>query len=266
MYSKNIFLGMLVIPVILSGCGEADTELVSDASVSKKVSIEQKAEPEVLVSQHGQAAASLQTFAEEAPTASAGPLDVPLLLQMAEPQLYNGCEVTSLAMILNYHGYETTKNELAQKVPRVPLTYENGLKGNPNQGFVGDMVDGPGLTVYNGPIYDLARQYTGDRAVNLTGQPIEKVYENIAQGLPVWVITTVNYQPVNDFRTWETPSGKVQVTFSVHSVVVTGYDKDYVYLNNPYGVKNQKVHRDAFEKAWEQMGSQAIVIKHKPVS
>src|ERR1700726_1372539 len=32
-------------------------------------------------------------------------LDVPLINQMDPPHLYNGCEVTSLAMILNYNEY-----------------------------------------------------------------------------------------------------------------------------------------------------------------
>lgn len=36
-------------------------------------------------------------------------LDVPLLNQMDQPKLFNGCEVTSLAMILNYHGMKVTK-------------------------------------------------------------------------------------------------------------------------------------------------------------
>lgn len=190
------------------------------------------------------------------------PLDVPLINQMDEPRLYNGCEVSSLAMLLNYHGYETTKNSLAEKMARVPLTYENGLKGNPNDGFVGDLEDGPGLTVYHGPVFDMAKQYAGDKAEDITGESIDTLYDYLAQGQPIWVITTVNFAPVDDFETWETPSGIMKVSYSVHSVVVTGFDDNHVYLNNPYGEKNQKVNKENFEAAWEQMGSQAIVIKN----
>lgn len=179
---------------------------------------------------------------------------------MDPPKLYNGCEVASLAMILNYSGYSVTKTELANEVKRVPLQYENGLKGNPNDGFVGDMENGPGLSVYHGPIYDLAHSYAGNKAVDLTGSEPGKIYEQLNQGRPVWVITTVHFTPVNDMETWNTPSGKVDVTYSVHSVAVTGYDEDYVYVNDPYGYKNRKTDRENFEKSWKQMGSQAIVI------
>ncbi|KAA6450776.1 C39 family peptidase [Bacillus swezeyi] len=188
------------------------------------------------------------------------PLDVPLIKQMDPPKLYNGCEVASLAMILNYSGYDVTKNELAEKVKRVPLQYENGLKGNPNDGFVGDMENGPGLSVYHGPVYDLASSYAGNKAIDLTGNSPEAIYKQLNQGRPVWVITTVNFSTVNDMETWDTPTGTADVTYSVHSVAVTGYDEDYVYLNDPYGYKNRKADKTNFENSWEQMGSQAIVI------
>ncbi|WP_423808619.1 C39 family peptidase [Pontibacillus yanchengensis] len=191
------------------------------------------------------------------------PLDVPLLNQMASPQLYNGCEVTSLAMVLQYHDVGVTKNELANNVKRVPLTYNSGLKGNPNEGFVGDMENGPGLSVYHGPIHDLAKQYVGERAKDLTGVNVDELYTHVDEGKPVWVMTNTRFKRVNNFQTWNTPQGSIDVTFSVHSVVITGYTDNYVYINNPYGQKNQKLDRSQFEEAWKQMGSQALVIEHK---
>ena len=212
-------------------------------------------------------AASLKTrivalLPKEAPSLPTSiKLDVPLINQMDQPMLYNGCEITSLAMILNYHGVKVTKNELANKVKKVPLTYNDGKKGNPNAGFVGDMAHGPGLGVYNGPVLELAQKYVGDRAVNLTNHSFDEVLEEVGKGLPVWIITTSRFAPVSVFQTWNTPQGKIKITFSEHSVVITGYDEKYIYINNPYGVKNQKLNRASFIKAWEQMGKQAIVIK-----
>lgn len=189
------------------------------------------------------------------------PMDIPLINQMDAPRLYNGCEVSSLAMILNYQGYDVTKNELADKVKQVPLTYDNGLKGNPNDGFVGDMVDGPGLSVYHGPMHDLAKKYAGEKAKDITGSSVDKLYGYLLEGLPVWIITTTNLAPVKNLKSWDTPKGEIEITFQVHSVAVTGVDEDFVYVNNPYGQKNQKVDKKKFEAAWNQMGSQAIVIE-----
>ncbi|MCL6572023.1 MAG: C39 family peptidase [Bacillus sp. (in: Bacteria)] len=180
---------------------------------------------------------------------------------MDKPQLYNGCEVTSLAMILNYHGVNVSKNELAEKIKTVPLTYDNGQKGNPNAGFVGDMANGPGLAVYNGPVLELAQKYVGDRAVNLTNRPFAEILMKVSQGLPVWIITTSSFAPVSVFQTWNTPIGEIDITYSEHSVVITGYEENYIYINDPYGEKNKKVNRTNFIAAWKQMGKQAIVIE-----
>ncbi|WP_160724751.1 C39 family peptidase [Bacillus sp. USDA818B3_A] len=187
-------------------------------------------------------------------------LNVPLLNQMAAPRLKNGCEMTSLAMVLNYHGVKVTKNTLANQVNKVPWTYSNGLRGNPNIGFVGDMATGPGLAVYNGPVLSLAKKYVGNKAVNLTKKPFSEVLGYVGQGLPVWIVTTTTFAPVSNFHSWNTPQGPIRITFSEHSVVITGYDQNYIYINNPYGNKNQKLNKTNFINAWEQMGSQAIVI------
>jgi uncharacterized protein YvpB len=187
-------------------------------------------------------------------------LDVPLLNQMDAPRLYNGCEVTSLAMLLQYHGHAVTKNELASKITRVPLKYPDGKNGNPHVGFVGNMEDGPGLGVYHKPIFQLADSYAPGLVENLTKQPFSVVIEKLAAGMPVWVITTANFAPTSEMKTWTTPQGPVAVTFKMHSVVITGFDEDSIYVNDPYGVKNRKVNKDHFIQAWAQMGSQAIVI------
>ncbi|AGK55548.1 C39 family peptidase [Bacillus sp. 1NLA3E] len=187
-------------------------------------------------------------------------LDVPLLNQMDSPRLYNGCEVTSLAMILNFKGIQVTKNELAQEIARVPLKYSNGNYGNPNFGFVGNMENGPGLGVFHGPIFDLANKYDHGNVEDLTNQPFDLILKKLAQGNPIWVITTTTFAPISGLQTWQTPQGSVDITFKMHSVVITGYDPENIYINNPYGNKNQKVNRENFIESWEQMGKQAIVI------
>jgi uncharacterized protein YvpB len=237
---------------------QAAKEQAAQVAAAKEQAAKEQAAQEEAAKEQAAKEAAAQAAAKQ----QAGKiLDVPLITQMSAPQLYNGCEVTSLAMILNYNGYHVTKNELANNIARVPLTYQSGLKGNPNVGFVGNMEVGPGYAVYNGPIYNLAKKYAGDEVVNLTNHPFTDLLARVDQGEPIWVITTSSFAPVSDFKTWNTPQGTVRITFSEHSVVITGYDANYIYINNPYGQKNQRVSRSSFEKAWVQMGSQAIVVE-----
>lgn len=63
-------------------------------------------------------------------------LDVPLESQFDSPSLENGCEVTSLSMLLSFYGYETTKNQLAEQLDYVPVFNADGTHGDPNEGFL----------------------------------------------------------------------------------------------------------------------------------
>ena len=67
-------------------------------------------------------------------------------------------------------------------------------------------------------------------------------YEQLEKGNPVWVITTANFTRVDNMQTWKTPNGTIEITYSEHSVAVTGYDDKYVYLNDPYGYKNRQLN------------------------
>ena len=180
------------------------------------------------------------------------------------PQLPRGCEVTSLAMLLNHAGVSVDKMTLAKKVKKVPYR-SNGLRGNLNDGFVGNMysMNQPGIGVYHGPIKDLAESYLPGKVFDLTGKEFNSVLEQLDQKRPVWVLVTRTYDIVPESRwtTWKTRSGPLKITFKMHSVLVTGYDKDFIYVNDPLSIKNRKLPRQKFIAGWEQMGKQAITIK-----
>jgi uncharacterized protein YvpB len=193
-------------------------------------------------------------------------INAPYIRQM--PELPRGCEVTSLAMLLQHAGVKVDKLTLAKQVKKVPFK-QNGLYGNPFEGFVGDMytLKKSGYGVYYPPVYELAQKYIQDRAVNLSGQDIKMVYQFINNGVPVWVIVNTRFQklPSSEFRIWNTNRGKLAITYREHSVLVTGYDNQYIYVNDPlYSRKNRVVSRKNFEAAWVQMGKQAISYLPKP--
>ncbi|MCM3124180.1 MULTISPECIES: C39 family peptidase [unclassified Mesobacillus] len=192
-------------------------------------------------------------------------MSAPLIKQM--PQLPRGCEVTSLAMMLNHAGVKTNKMTLAKQVKKdsTKYRYTNGKKyfGNPNYGFVGNMYtfSKPGFGVFNKPIAQLANTYMPGRIVNLSGQSFESVLNYVGAGRPVWVINTswFSYVPNKYWQTWYTPQGPVRITMKEHSVLITGYDSRYVYFNDPLdGTKNKKRLKKHFIEGWTQYGKQAI--------
>ena len=195
-------------------------------------------------------------------------LDIPLIKQL--PELPRGCEVTSLAMILKYRGIDVDKMQLAKQVKKDLTPYSIDEKGkihygNPYEGFVGDMYDKnkKGYGVYHAPIVELAQEYCGNSAIDLTGLEFEEILYMVQQGNPVWIITNGSYNALEDsaFDIWHTPTGIVKITTRLHSVVITGFSKEHIYINDPLrDSTNIKVDKEKFKKAWEQMGNQAMTI------
>jgi uncharacterized protein YvpB len=194
-----------------------------------------------------------------------GLIDAPVIKQL--PELPRGCEVTSLAMLLNQAGLKVDKMTLAKEIKKDPTPYKiiNGQVhfGNPSLGFVGSIYsyDEPGLGVYHGPIADLASRYLPQRIVDISGKNFNEVEAYLDKGQPVWVIVSSTYTkvPNSDWMTWMTEKGPIHVTKKEHSVLLTGYDDSYVYFNDPLtGVKNMKAKKMDFIQAWQQFGSQSI--------
>ncbi|MDF2946754.1 MAG: hypothetical protein K0S51_1433 [Bacillales bacterium] len=192
-------------------------------------------------------------------------LNVKLIKQM--PELPRGCEVTSLAMLINSAGVKANKMILAKEIEKDPTKYtkRNGKVyfGNPNRGFVGSMYtfSKPGLGVYHGPINKLAQKYLPNKAIDITGCTFNHIENYITLGSPVWVISTssYNYVPKRFWHKWNTPTGEVTITYKEHSVLITGFDTEYIYINDPlYFRPNRKINKLNFIKGWEQLGKQAV--------
>ncbi|WP_206859421.1 C39 family peptidase [Candidatus Enterococcus mangumiae] len=193
-------------------------------------------------------------------------LDVPIENQFDEPALENGCEVTALSMLLRFYGYETTKNQLAEQLNYVLVFNEDGTHGDPNEGFVGEIWGGDwAMGVYVPPIATLAQEIvqTDYHTEPQTDARLADIKSALRDGKPVWTSVTIDFQvPTEyDFMTWATANGEVQVTPLVHACVVTGFDEQSIYVNDPYGEKNRAVPIDDFEQVFEAMGGQMLTLE-----
>jgi len=161
----------------------------------------------------------------------------------------------SLAMLLNFKGIEVDKMDLAQEVARHP--------NNPFKGFVGDIYSWSnfGYGVYHGPIYELLYRYLPERAIDITGSDFEDLLFHIERDNPVWVVVNTRYQylPPYQWHTHQTDDGPIQITWRMHAVLITGFDENTIFFNDPNNVQHS-APRANFQAAWEQIGRQAVTV------
>lgn len=194
-------------------------------------------------------------------------IDAPVIAQ--KPELLYGCEVTSLAMLTKFLGLPETKMDLAERLAKDPTPQKLGAKGgvatwgDPERGFVGNVSGPTGYGVYHKPIADLLSSVYQPGAEDLSGSDFFEVKKAISQGKPVVVWATIDFRPTDLWVTWQTPEGKeIRITYMEHAVLLVGYDREYVYVNNPAtGEKAQRVELRPFLQSWEQLGKQAVTFK-----
>jgi uncharacterized protein YvpB len=185
------------------------------------------------------------------------------------PELPRGCEVTSLAILLDYYMEQgPDKMELAYQLKQSSME-KNIIDGfvqyaNMHDEFAGSMFDvnKEGLGVYIEPVRQLAQNYVEVPVVNISGASFKQMLTFVSMDKPVLIIIPNRYQAVFDYakEVWKTPSGYMEVSYQEHSVVVVGFDDDYVYYSDPSRAMIDKKPKDTFEAAWVSMGSQAMIV------
>lgn len=190
------------------------------------------------------------------------------------PELPNGCEVTSLSMLLSAIGHPISKMRLAQLMPRddTPRVATGSGHivswGDPNVGFVGSIyVGSAGFGMYHRPLLRLVDRLLPRRGVDLTEEPFHRLLALVAAGTPVVVWTTFSFHPDVPWTTWRSPEGLVRATFDEHAVLLVGYTRRDVFLNNPAnGEAAEAVPRRQFERTWQVMGRQAVSVMRLTVA
>lgn len=194
-------------------------------------------------------------------------LDVPLIRQ--NPELKYGCEVTSLAMMLQYAGAETDKMKLFQEIRKDADPLKRSINGdiiswgNPAEGFVGDMTGKQaGYAVFEQPMLDLIEKYLPGRAVNLTGKHFSEVLAHVSSGSPVVIWTTGDYKLPDRPESWTHGNETIRSPLDLHAVVLVGYEGNILYLNDPLsGRKQVTVNKQSFIATWNQMQKRAVSYK-----
>lgn len=203
------------------------------------------------------------TLSENVQAASKIQLPVEYISQL--PELPTGCEITSLATVLNYMGYSIDKEVLADKY----LKKLDDLDGSFNNYFIGSPWSEDGWGCFAPAIVNAANKYlttvkSDKKAYNITGCTLPQLFSELQNGHPVIVWITTNLDEKTNFTYIELNNG---TTFKwpqyEHCVVLIGYD-----LSNPKSVILSDplegiVSRDytKFNSRYNELGKRAVVIE-----
>lgn len=265
-FSRNklfiVFSTLIIMSASLSTCSYSSNSSILPQTIPE----------DNLVTQDPANSSKNQTTPSNPPTTT--PTESPVLIQVPiieqKPELYNGCEVTTLTMLLNWAGVTVDKLQLADKIQKDNTQVEEDEDGeitywgDPNRGFVGDITGiDIGYGVYHKPIASLLNQFLPGKAADLTGSTFDQILDHVKQGKPVAIWCTSFFAPTDDWVTWQSANGTVKATFDEHCVLLVGFDrnKKIVYLNDPLdGAASKAVALEDLEKSWEQLGSQAVSV------
>jgi uncharacterized protein YvpB len=180
------------------------------------------------------------------------------------PELPNGCEAVAATMLLNWAGLPLTKAEVAEALPKGDMPYENEdgafIGSNPKDVFVGDPFD-VGYGIYHTPVAKMMNQWLPGHIRDLTGSSFDDLLGVIAHGSPAMIWATEHMDtPYLDLE-WEDESGELVPWYQPeHALLLTGWDDDFAYMNDPMTGEQETYSLTGFKEAWELMGSQAIMI------
>lgn len=198
-------------------------------------------------------------------------LDVPFIDQRAKWP--NGCESVSTVMALKYIGVDISVDAFIDNyldMCDLPYFDENGKRWgySPNDYFVGNPRLSTGLCCYAPVIKKACDKFTpayGHTAKMVSGATLASLSETyIANGTPVIVWATLQMKaPYYNGKEWTLIGTDTVFKWKapLHCMLLTGFDDDYYYFNDPMVGKNVKYAKSKSEKAFQGLNSQAIVIQ-----
>ena len=181
------------------------------------------------------------------------------------PELPNGCEITSAAEVLNYWGYDVDKLTLARDfLPKGEPYY----KQDPEEKYMGDPEsEGYGWYCFTGPVVEAVNGYfaavNDDKmeALDISGVSVEELKDCIVAGHPVIFWATQGFGYIRNRYEFKLPDGSFPYT-GLHCMVLKGYDEENFYIADPLG-RNEKVSIERFSPIFEGLGRRAVLIMEK---
>lgn len=197
---------------------------------------------------------------------SANRFVLPVNCILQKPELPTGCEVTSLAIALNYIGLSVDKCFLADN-----FLPKGGIGTvSPWDAFVGNPRDSHSYGCYAPVIVNTASSYLSSvgaknkyKVSNITGYNRDQLFEILRGGTPViiWGAINISKAPYPT-TTWHLPRQDVTWLANEHCMVLIGYDLNTskVIVADPLR-GNVEYDMNLFFTRYSQLYSQAVIIR-----
>ena len=188
---------------------------------------------------------------------------------LQNPELPTGCEITALTQTINFYGFDIDKTTLCDMF--MPIDFDGYY--TMNQVYLGDPRATNGFGC-NAPVIKKVADdyfaYLGSDwyALDLTGISLQEVFYQIEQGYPVVVWSTIGQRETHATYQFTLGCGE-DFYFNGYQHCLTIYGFDYsegvVYVADPME-GNMKYDMARFERIYNEMGKQAVILCGNPES
>lgn len=186
-----------------------------------------------------------------------------------KPQLPNGCEITALTAVLNYYGFNVSKETMSDDfLDKVPFKTSGGrLYGcDPEEAFAGNPRDANGTYVFSRPVEKAGNDYfdfvnSKSRVIDVSGSSRETILSYVEQGVPVVMWVTLNLSPPVYRGGWYLQGTNTFYSSlsNLHCVVIYGFKGSKFYAMDPLS-GSVLYDMDTLLNRYEDLGSRAVIV------
>lgn len=206
------------------------------------------------------------------PAVERGQQFIPVELILQNPALPNGCEVTSLAMLLTSAGFSADHVELYEVcLPARDFAYAGNQRfgPSPEEAYAGDASSSTGgWYCFEGPILEAGNAWIeasggGGEMLSLTGISQSGLDRYAQDGVPVAAWVTIGYAPpvYADSFSWILPDGELYIPYdNLHCVVLAGEENGQYRIADPISGW-QLVDKEVFWGSFDAMGRRAVTVQ-----
>lgn len=178
------------------------------------------------------------------------------------PELPNGCEITSLTMVLYYNGYHFKKENLSDKY------LDKGEVGTVDfrEAFEGDPRDSNSYGCYAPVIVNTANKYLRAKesklkALDISETDFNELFNYTDAGIPVIIWCTYELKQGHFSVTWHVNDRDLTWYTPEHCMVLLGQKGDNAITADPAYGEIKVYSKRLLEKRYNELFKQAVIIQ-----